>query len=109
MAIKSLSKVDRQNVTVQRVFAHRFRSATIPKTFDFPLRVPLAVPFSDVSTNMGSAANYPHPARVAGYGPLTLVDADRTATLSSADVEIISIDQDPFNVDGTSTSAASVT
>ena len=110
MAMKPLPEVDCQDVTVERVSEHRFPGGTpVPKTLGCLDHVPRAVPFTDMSADVGPGANYPHPTRVAGYGPLTFVDADHTITLSSTGVEVFFIDQGPLNVDGTGTLVVSAT
>jgi hypothetical protein len=106
LAMKSLLEMNSHNMTIDRVFEHRFSSsAPVPQTqtLDCAVRVALAVPFMDVSTDAGPGANDPHPTGVAELGPLTFMDANHTATMASASVEIVFIDPQPFNVDGTNT------
>jgi hypothetical protein len=93
-------------VAVDRVFKHRF-GAPVPQTLGCAVRMPLScMPFTDMSADMGSGANDPHPAGVAGCSPLTFMDADHTATMACAGADIIFVDPQPFNVDGTSTGAS---
>ena len=113
-AMKTLPEMNSHDVPIDRVFEHGFTSsAPVPLTQILVcavLSVPLAVPFADVNTDVGFGANDPHPAGVAGLGPVTFVDADHTTTrLASAGVEIVFIDPQPFNVEGTSTLATSAT
>ena len=110
--MKSFPEMNSHHVTVERVLEHHFtNSAPVPQTqtLHCAVRVALAVLFTDVSTDMGSGAHDPHPTGVSGLGPLTFVDADHTATLASAGVEIVFVDPQPFNVDGTSSLATSST
>ena len=110
--MKTLSEVNSHDVAVDRVFEHCSGAlAPVPQTLGRGARMPLAgMPFTDVSTDTGSGADYPHPAGVAGRSPLTFMDADHsTATAACAGVEIIFVDPEPFNVDGRSTSGTSGT
>ena len=105
LTMESLVQVDSDDVTVDRVLEHRFtRGATVPQTLD-PAYMLLCVPFTNVSADTGSGANDPHPAGIARLCPVAFVDADHTG----AGVEIILIDPQPFNVDGTGTIGASAT
>ena len=83
------------DMAVDRVPEHGFiSSAPVPQaqTLECALRVPLAVPFTDVSTDVVFGANDPRPAGVAGLGPVTFEDADHTTTrLTSAGVEITGV------------------
>ena len=106
LAMKSLTQVDSDDVTVDRVFDHRFtRIATFPQALDPAVHVPRYVPFTDASTNTRSGANDPHPAGVARFGPVIFVDAGHTTALTGAGVEIFFVDPQPFHVGGTSTLA----
>ena len=111
LAMKTLSEVNSHDMAVDRVFAHRSGApAPVPQTLGCGVRMPLAgMPFTDVSTDMGSGANDPHPAGVAGPSPSTFMDVDHTATVACAGEEIIFVDPQPFNVDGRSTSGTSAT
>lgn len=59
------------------------------------------MPFTDTTANTGPRANDLHLAGVAGFGPVTLMDADHAATLTGNRVEIIFVDPQSFNVDYT--------
>jgi hypothetical protein len=110
--MKSLLEMNSHDVTVDRVFEHRFTGgAPVPLTLTLgcAVRVPLAVPCTNVKANAVSGANDPHPTGVAGLGPVTFVDADRTTTMASAGGKFVFIDPQPFNVDGTSSSETSAT
>ena len=112
LAMKSLPEMNSHDVTVDRIFEHRFTSsAPVPLTLtlDCAVRVALVVPFTNVSTDAGSGANGPHPAGVTGPRPVTFVDADHTTTLASASGKIVFIDPQPFSVDGTGSSATPTT
>ena len=67
------------------------------------------VPFPDMIADTGSGADDPHPTRVTRRSPSTFMDADHTAAVACARVEIIPVDPRPFYVDGTSTSGTSAT
>lgn len=68
------------------------------------------MPFTNMGADASSSrANDPHPAGVAGFGPLTFVDDNHVTTRTRDRVEIIFVDPEPFNVDCTSTLATSVT
>ena len=67
------------------------------------------MPFTDVSADTGPGADDPHPTGVAGRSPSAFMDADHTATVARAGVDIIVVDPQSFNVDGRSTSGTSKT
>ncbi|KAF8545922.1 hypothetical protein OG21DRAFT_1518440 [Imleria badia] len=109
LAVKGLSEVDGHDVAVNRVFVHHF-VAPVPQTLDCAVHIPLSgVPFTDVIADTGSGGDDPHSAGVSRRGPLAFMDADHTATVVRAEVNIIFVDPHPFNVDGTSTLGTSAT
>lgn len=109
-ATKPLLDVNGGNVAVDRIFKHCFTgSAALPQTLYHAAGITLCMPFPDVSTDTGSGANDPQPAGIAGLGPLTLVDADYTTSLTCTGGEIIVVDPQPIDVDCRSTSATPAT
>ena len=105
--MKTLSEVNTYDVSVDRVLKHPRLGAPVPQTLGYAVRKPLAgMPSTDVCTDTGSGADDPHSAGVAGRSPLTFVDADETATVACAEVEIIIVDPQSFNVGGTSLSTS---
>ena len=111
LALKCFSKVDRHDVAFDRVLEHRLVSgAPVPEAIGpAVLHVHPRVPLANVSVDVGSGANDPHPTGVAVLPPLAFVDNDRTTSLNSAHVDIILIDPHPFDLDSTRTLMASAT
>ena len=104
-ALKCFSKVDRHDVAFDRVLEHHLvSSAPVPEAIGpAVLRVHLCVPLANVSADVGSGANDPHPTGVVVFCPLAFVDTDRPTPLNSAHVEVILIDPRPFDLDSACT------
>lgn len=62
------------DMAIDRALEHCF-GAPVPQTFT-PVRNALFMPFTNVVTDAGSGTDDPHPTRVAGVGPLALMDDD---------------------------------